>query len=188
MANYRERGTTNAAGKWCFDPDTLTRSRQSLPGSIGLHPAGTDPGDSRGSSTVFSYSISGNPGALGSMFLTEAMEKLKGTWYDKTGAVTKFRKEEAKLGKTEFANPEFRRMAEQILANMDKPASVNADIQFEKRKGGVETAFVSGPRGSRSFRFDRKEAEKVVIPEGADPFKPFLDAIDKIIALVLTVR
>jgi hypothetical protein len=163
---------------------TMSRSQQQHPGLIGQHGVRTA---SHVTSLAHTYSISGNPGDLGSMFLTEAQEKLQGTWYDRTDAVRAFRLKEAKLGKSEYADAEFRESAGRILSSLKKPVQVDADIHFEHDRS-VETVEVSGNRGARSFRFDREAAETAVIPEGGDVFKPFYDAIDEIIALILKVR
>jgi hypothetical protein len=88
---------------------------------------------------------------------------------------------------SEYADAEFRESAGRILSSLKKPVQVDADIHFEHDRS-VETVKVSGNRGTRSFRFDRKAAETAVLPKGADVFKPFYDAIDEIIALILKVR
>lgn len=162
---------------------TMSRSRQRAPGPAGLRPEGRGPG----ASLENAYSISGKPHDMGSMFLTVAQEKLGGTWYDRTDAIRAFRLSEAKLGMSEYADAEFRESAGRILSSLKNPPEVDADIRF-KFDRGVETVDVSGSRGTRSYRFDRQGAENVLLAEGADVLKPFYDAIDDIIALIMRVR
>jgi len=153
-------------------------SPASNPGPVGIHPAKEN----------YSYSISGNIGALGSMLFTE-MSRLPGTLYDRTGKTNMFRSKEADLGMSKYANKEFRKSAKVTRQSLHSPSKVDVDIHFET-KDRVESITVRGKHGIRSFRFDfdQVQANAKKLPKNADPFKPFMDTIAKIIAAVVELR
>lgn len=161
-----------------FDEGTLCRASSPVPGSVGLaaHKAG------------YSYSISGTTGALGSMLFTET-DRLPGTWYDRTAMTTMFRTKEAALGRSKYADKDFRKSAKRTLRNIRAPSRVDVDIHFET-KDRVEDILVRGRRGTRSFRFDfdAVEASQKKLPKDANVLKPFLDTIAEILAAVIQVR
>lgn len=136
----------------------------------------------------YSYSISGTVGALGSMLFTE-MSRLPGTLYDRTDRTNLLRSKEAALGMTEFANKEFRNSAKVIKQSILSPSKVDVDIRFETKER-VESITVRGKSGIRSFvfDFDQAEARAKKLPKNADPFKPFMDTIARIIAAVVELR
>jgi hypothetical protein len=101
--------------------------------------------------------------------------------------VNQFRQNEARLGSSEYADPEFGQMAGRISSKLKTPAGVSVNVHFAK-KGTVETIRVRGRGGTRSFRFDLDEAKRSKQPKGADSFQPLYDAIDQLIKLVLEVR
>ena len=172
------KGTTADTTK--VDAGTLSRSAGSAPGTLGSISA---------KPKRYSYSISGTVGALGDMLFTEATNRLPGTWYDRTRKTTQLRADEAALGLSEFFDADAKAAARRTVANIKAPPPVAVDIHFETSEG-VERITVRGRRGSRSFRFDFKQAEKMAatLPKDADVFQPFYDTIDKILKAVIQVR
>lgn len=163
-----------------IDAGTLCRRKSPVPGPVGL--ASARP-------VKYSYSISGTVGALGSMLFTEGMQRLPGTWYDRTRKATQLRANEAALGSSEFFDEDAHKLARRIMANIKAPACVDADMHFET-VDGVENITVRGRRGTRSFCFDFKKAEEAAkkLPKDADVFQPFYDTIEKIVAAVKQTR
>ena len=172
------KGTTTDTTK--IDAGTLSRSVSSAPGPLGSVSA---------KPRKYSYSISGTVGALGGMLFTEATNRLPGTWYDRTRKTTQLRANEAALGLSEFFDSDAKAAARKTIANINAPARVAVDIHFET-DDGVEHITVRGRRGSRSFRFDFKQAEELAetLPKGVDVFQPFYDTIDEILTAVIQVR
>ena len=148
------------------------------PGPVGVHVV----------KKSYSYSISGTTGALGSMLFTEA-SRLPGTWYDRTDSANMLRSNEADLGMSEFANKKFRESAKLTRQSLQSPSKVDVDIRFETKER-VETITVRGQRGIRTFRFDfdQVQANAKKLPKNADPFKPFMDTIKKILDAVVGLR
>jgi len=186
MAGHRNRSTMKLSEKKSNDSGTLCLTQQYPPGTTGVSPK-TGAKKRHLAKTGFSYSISGNPGALGGMFLSDAQTRLPGTWYDRTDAVNALRTKEVKLGLSEFADTDFRRLAKRTQANLKAEASVDADIHFNEKEL-VENIQVRGSRGTRLYSFDFKAAQSVEVPKSGDAFKPLNDAITALIALVLEVR
>lgn len=177
MATQRKPGPLNSLGVNDIDTGTLCRNRSHAPG-----PTGTDL-----HAKTYSYSISGNPGAVCGMFFTEAQNRLKGTWYDYTDRMNQLRQNEERLGSSKYADAEFRQLAGRTTANLKTPMRTDVDI-FTHKEGVVETILVRGCRGSRQLRFDLDEIKKRKLPKGVEPFQPFHDATNQLIALVLEVR
>ncbi len=177
MAKQRKPGPLNSLGVNDIDTGTLCRNRSYAPGpiEIGLH------------AKTYSYSISGNPGAVGIMFFTEAQNRLKGTWYDYTDKTNQLRQNEARLGSSKYADAEFQQLAGRTTDNLKTPMRTDVDI-FTHKEGVVEKILVRGCRGSRKFRFDLDEIKKGKVHKGDEPFQPFYDVINQLIALVLEVR
>lgn len=181
MANQRTPGpigaTSNATN---IDAGTLCRDSSAVPGPTGLAGA---------RSVKYSYSISGTVGALGGMLFTEGMQRLPGTWYDRTGKTTQMRADEAALGASKFFDADAHKSARRTIANINAPACVNVDIHFVTNDG-VENITVRGRRGTHSFCFDFKKAEEEAkkLPKDVDVFQPYYDTIDKIVAAVRRVR
>jgi len=148
----------------------------------------TKPVRSHSAKQGYSYSISGTIGALGSMLFTE-MSRLPGTLYDRTGKTNMFRSKEAALGMSKFADKEFRQSAKVIKQSVMSPSKVDVDIRFETKER-VESITVRGKHGIRSFvfDFDQVESRSKKLPKNADPFKPFMDTIAKIMAAVVELR
>ena len=181
MANQRTPGpigaTSNATN---IDAGTLCRRSSPIAGPTGLAGA---------RSVEYSYSISGTVGALGSMLFTEGMQRLPGTWYDRTRKTTQLRANEAALGSSEVFDADAHKSARRTIANINAPACVNVDIHFVTNDG-VENITVRGRRGTRSFCFDFKKAEEAAkkLPKDADFFQLFYDTIEKIVAAVKQTR
>ena len=176
--NPGPKGTTSNTAT--VNAGTLCRSVSPTPGPVCSVAA--KPGK-------YSYSISGTVGALGSMLFTEASNRLPGTWYDRTRKTTQLIANEAALGLSGYFDADAKAAALRTIANLKAPPCVAVDIHFETHDR-VENINVRGRRGSRKFRFDFKEAEKVAeqLPEGADVFRPFYDTIDKIVAAIIQLR
>lgn len=162
------------------DAGTLCRSAIPAPGPTCLAPR---------KAKAYAYAISGTVGALGSMLFTEATNRVPGTWYDRTRRTIQLVKAEAELGLSGYLNADARKAARRTFANIKSPPRVDVDIHFESSEG-VEDISVRGRKGSCSFRFDFKEAEEQAktLPKDADPFQPFFDTIDKILAAVIKLR
>lgn len=169
--------TTSRAKK--PDTGTLCRYRSAVPGPVDL--------DSKALS--WSYSISGTPGALGNMLFTDGMQRLPGTWYDRTRAMNQFRANEALLGLSEYGDRDFKKLARKTNISLKKPDRVDVNIHFET-KNRVESILVRGKCGTRSFKFDFNEVKKAAenLPKDADAFKPFTDKIDQIVNAIVQVR
>lgn len=186
MAGHRKISPLSSHRKKNSDSGTLCRTRLHSRGSNGMNPK-VSIRKKRFKRAGYLYSISGNPGALGGMFLSEVHDRLPGTWYDRTDAVNALRANEAQLGMTKFADTDFRRLAQRTQTNLKSPNSVDADVHFEKT-GVVENIQVRGRQGTRRFSFDLKAAEAIRVPKNANALKPLFDAISALIKLVLEVR
>lgn len=102
----------------------------------------------------FSMAISGNGRLLG-MFVTEGMKRFpNATMYDRTEQFRNFAEQEVKLGKTEFAAPEFRKSALVTERNLRSPAAVDVTVVF-RSLGTHETVTIAGKvtRNTSSFDF-----------------------------------
>jgi len=163
-----------------IDAGTLCRHSSPVPGPTGLPSARL---------VEYSYSISGTVGALGSMLFTEGMQRLPGTWYDRTRKTTQMIADEAALASSEFFDADAHELARRTFANLNAPACVNVDIHFVTNDG-VEDITVRGRRGTHSLCFDFKKAEEAAskLPKDADVFQPFYDTIEKIVVAVKQTR
>lgn len=102
----------------------------------------------------FSMAISGSGRLLG-MFVTEGMKRFpNATMYDRTEQFRNFAEQEVKLGKTEFAAPDFRRSALVTERNLRSPTPVDVTISFQSL-GTHETVTIAGKvtRNTSSFDF-----------------------------------
>ncbi len=132
----------------------------------------------RGPLDHFSVAMTGNSGGLMSIFATEFMEAFKAaTLYESSDKFLAFQASEVRLGKTKFANPEFRRMALAMERNMRKPAPVAVTVNF-LREGETETVIVKGRLERRQMLFRWDYAKDIVDVE---------NAVQQIIAAVATV-
>ena len=161
-----------------IDAGDVKRRSISNPGPIGLLPAEAN----------YSYSVSGTTGALGGVLFSET-HRLPGTWYDRTDSTNMLRSNEAALGKSKYANEDFRKSAKITKQNITSPSKVDADIHFETNNG-LEKITVRGQHGTQSFRFDfnQLDAKLKKLPKNTDVMKPFMDTIAKIFAAVLELR
>jgi hypothetical protein len=136
----------------------------------------------------YSYSVSGNTGALGSVLFSET-HRLPGIWYDRTESTNSLRSKEADLGTSKYANKTFRASAKITKQNVTSPSKADVDIHFES-VNRVEHITVRGQRGTRSFKFDfnQVEAKMKKLPNNADIMKPFMDTIKQIFSAVFDLR
>lgn len=181
MTNQRILGPIGVTGNGTnIDVGTLCRHSSPVPGPTGS--ASTRP-------VEYSYSISGTVGALGSMLFSEGIQRLPGTWYDRTRKTTQMRADEAALGSSELFDTDAHKSARRTIADINAPAFVNVDIHFET-SNRVENITVRGPRGTRLFCFDLNKAEEAAkkLPEDADVFQPFYDTIEEIVTAIKQVR
>jgi hypothetical protein len=81
-------------------------------------------------SQKFSIAVSGS-GRLQGMFFTECMARFPhATVYDRSDGTTRARREEASLGQTENASPDFRKLAIKTEKNIADPTSANVGVSF----------------------------------------------------------
>ncbi len=93
-------------------------------------------------------------------FGTDFQKEFPGaTIYDRTDKVANLIRREIALGKSEFASPEFRKMAERAEKNLARPPKVEATINFTRSKDDLETVHIVGRTGRRLllFPFDDDE-------------------------------
>jgi hypothetical protein len=176
-----------------IDSGTSARTASPTPGPVGIADHGAGAAGRRGAhaerTVTRSYAVSGKAGALGPMFLTEAVKRVPGTWYDLTEGTTELRIDEASLGLRPHADHEFRRLAKQTVHNLYHPATVDVDVHFITI-GDTEIIKVRGRNGVCSFRFKPAEAKhaSAALPKGADPLEPLNALIRGILDAVVQVR
>lgn len=126
-------------------------------------------------SQKFSIAVSGT-GRLQGMFFTECLARFPhATLYDRSAKTNAARQEEADLGKTDFASPEFRKLAIKTEKNLTDPVTANVGVDFLDI-GDLETVGVVSQTGfSKRLTFNFKTCKS--LKEMEDFIQKVVDAV-----------
>jgi hypothetical protein len=125
-------------------------------------------------SDKFSIAVSGT-GRLQDMFFTECMQRFPhATLFDRSAKVNAARQQEADLGKTEFASPEFRKLAIKTEKNLNDPVIAAVAVDFLDI-GQLETVGVVSKGFNKRLTFNF--ATKPTLKEMEDFILKVVDAV-----------
>jgi hypothetical protein len=103
----------------------------------------------------FSLAIEGDDSVIMSIFITDGLSYFRSaTFYDRSNRVNSIRQSEVMLGRSKFADREFRLAAERIVQNMTSPPPTDVTVRFMKNGGRCMNVMVIDRQSSRILTFD----------------------------------